>query len=150
MTRPLLALAIAAVAAAGCGIGSRAVEYSDPRTDAAAKTFSVTPGKANIYVYRDQVYLGDAPLEVVLDERWSAKLVGQTYFSVEVDTGMHRLRAKGEKETTLDVLVPAGANVLVRVEVSPSVLTLKATMYLMQEDEGRTGVAGCRRVDAFE
>jgi len=150
MMRPLLALTIAAVLAAGCGIGSRAVEYSDPREDAGGKSFAVAPGKGNIYVYRNQSYMRDAVLEVVLDERWSAKTVGQTYFMVEVDSGMHLLRARADPESTLDVLVAPGQNVFVRLQVSPAVMNVRGAMELKAEAEGRAGVLECRRVDAYE
>lgn len=150
MMRSLLALTFTAALAAGCGSFSRAIEYSDPRVDAAGKTFAVTPGKANIYVYRDQAYLGETALEVVLDEQWSAKTVGQTYFVVEVDSGMHLLRSRGDPESTLDVYVARGQNVFVWLQVSPSVVTVRGRMEVKDETEGKTGVQQCRRVDAFE
>ncbi len=150
MTRSLLALTIVAALAAGCGLSSRAIEYSDQRTDAAGKTFAVTPGKANIYVYRDQAYMGETPLEVVLDERWSANTAGQTFFVVEVDTGTHLLRSRGDTESTLDLYAAPGQNLFVWLQVSPSVITVRGRMELKDEAEGKAAVLRCRRVGAFE
>ena len=150
MTRSLLALTLVAFVAAGCGIGSRAVEYSDPRADAAGKAFAAAPGKGNIYVYRNQVYMRETPLEVILDERWTGKTVGQTYFMVEVDTGMHRLRTKGDTPSTLDVFVAGGKNVFVGLQINPGVMTAKGTMLLKDDGQGMAGVGECLRIDAIE
>jgi hypothetical protein len=150
MTRSFLAVTFLTVVAAGCGIGSRAVEYSDPRSDAAGKTFTVPPGKGNIYLYRNQVYMSDTPLEVVLDERWVGKTVGQTYFAVEVDTGKHELRAKGDTPSTLELFVSPGQNVFVLLQVSPSVMSIRGTLQLKDDTGGQAGVRECRRIDAFE
>jgi hypothetical protein len=141
---------LAAIAAGGCGVASRAVDYSDPRSDAAAKLFIAPPGRGNIYVYRDQVYLGDAPVDVVIDERWTGRLVGQTYVAVEVDTGLHVIRARGEKEATLDVLVGPGQNSFVWLQVGPALMSLRATLHPKAEADGRAAVAPCRRVDTYE
>jgi hypothetical protein len=150
MTRSLLTLITLAVVSAGCGAFSGTIEYSDPRADAAGKSFAVLPGKGNIYVYRNQVYLRETPLEVILDERWTGRTLGQTYFLVEVDTGMHVLRAKGDTEARLDVMVGPGQNVFVWLQVSPSLQTARGTMQVKVEGEGRAGVLECRRVEAFE
>ena len=150
MTRLFLAATGLALVAAGCGIGSRAVEYSDPRSDAAGKTFAVSPGKGNIYLYRNQVYMSDTPLEVVLDERWVGKTVGLTYFAVEVDTGKHELRAKGDTPSMLDVFVSPGQNVFVLLQVSPSVMSIRGSLQVKDETAGQAGVRECRRIEAFE
>lgn len=149
MMRSLLALTVAAVVASGCGV-SRAIEYSDPGMDAAGKTFTVAPGKANIYVYRNQAYMGETPLEVVFDETWSAKTFGQTYVMVQVDSGKHLIRSRGDTQSTLDVFVAPGENVFIRLQVSPSVISVRGTMQVKDEAEGKAGVLECRRVDAFE
>jgi hypothetical protein len=141
---------LSALAAGGCGGALHAVEYSDPRSDAAAKLFIVPPGRGNIYVYRDQVYLGDAPVDVVIDERWTGRLVGQTYVAVEVDTGLHLIRARGEKEATLDILVGPGQNSFVWLQVGPSLMSVRATLHPKAEAEGRAAVGPCRRVDMYE
>jgi hypothetical protein len=150
MTRIFLAATVLAVVAAGCGIGSSAVDYSDPRSDAAGKTFAVSPGKGSIYLYRNQVYMSETPLEVVLDERWVGKTVGLTYFAVEVDTGKHMLRAKGDTPTTLDVFVSPGQNVFVLLQVSPSVMSIRGSLQVKDETSGQAGVRECRRIEVFE
>ena len=150
MTRLFLAATVLALVAAGCGIGSRAVEYSDPRSDAAGKTFAVSPGTGNIYLYRNQVYMSETPLEVVLDERWVGKTVGLTYFAVEVDTGKHVLRAKGDTPSMLDVFVSPGQNVFVLLQVSPSVMSIRGSLQVKDETSGQAGVRECRRIEVFE
>lgn len=150
MKRSLLVLTIFAFVASGCGSGSRSAEFADPRADAAGKTFSVAQGKGNIYLYRNQVYMGEVPLDVILDEQWTGRTFGQTYFVVEVDTGMHLLRAKGDTEARLDVLVAPGENVFVWLQVNPSVMSANGTLHLKDDGEGKAGVRECRRVVAFE
>jgi len=150
MTRIFLAATVLALVTAGCGIGSRAVEYSDPRFDAAGKTFAVSPGKGNIYLYRNQVYMSETPLEVVLDERWVGNTRGLTYFAVEVDTGKHVLRAKGDTPSMLDVFVSPGQNVFVLLQVSPSVMSIRGSLQMQDETAGQAGVRECRRIEAFE
>lgn len=150
MTRSLLAAILLGVVAVGCGIGSRAVEYSDPRSDAAGKRFAAPPGRGNIYLYRNQVYMSDTPLEVVLDERWVGKTVGLTYFAVDVDTGKHVLRAKGDTPSSLELFVSPGQNVFVLLQVSPSVTSIRGTMQVTDEAGGQAGVLECRRIEAVE
>jgi hypothetical protein len=87
---------------------------------------------------------------VTLDERWTAKMSGQTFFVVEVDTGVHILRARGDVEALLDVYVQSGQNMFVQVEVSHSINNVRGTLQLKDGEEGRTGVMGCRRITAFE
>ena len=131
-----------------CGCSSfKSVLYTSPDRDAEAKQFRPEAARATLYVVRDQMYLGDELLEVVVNEDSLAWTKGMTYFVTRVAPGRSVVTARGEKHVSLDVYTEPGRLYFVQIEVRPSVSTLHATLRLVDDSTGREAVSSCRRVE---
>jgi len=139
-------LVSAAFLLVGCSSYTEAI-YTSPDRDAEAKMFRVDPARATLYVVRDQMYLGDERLEVVVNEDSSAWTRGMTYFVTRVAPGRSVVTARGDKHVSLDVYADPGRLYFVQIEVRPSVYTLHATPRLVDDSTGMEAVRSCRRVE---
>ena len=97
-------ITVAAILASGCA----SVQMAAPEKDAAAKTFAVKPGKANIYVYRNETMGAAVKMPVVLDGRMVGDTASKTYMKLEVAPGEHRVISKTENDALLSVNAVAG------------------------------------------
>jgi hypothetical protein len=137
-------MALAALTLAGCATPPTAT----PDLDAAAKTFAVPPGKANIYLFRDEVLGGAIAMDVYLN----GKLMGQTgpttYFKFEVLPGRYSILSKAENDSSIDVQAEAGRNYFVWQEVKMGMLYARNLLQQVDEQRGRAGVAQCKLIAA--
>ena len=99
------ALALA-VLASGCV----SVPMASPERDTAAKTFTVKPDKANIYVYRNETLAAAMKMPIVLNGKLVADTASMTYLLLEVPPGSHTLISKTENDSTLMLNADAGRN----------------------------------------
>jgi len=76
-------------------IGCASVPLAPLETDALVKNMTPLPGKALLYVYRDNQFLGSGiVLDVYIDEqRIRGKLAVGTYIAVVLEPGEHRFSA---------------------------------------------------------
>jgi hypothetical protein len=113
--------------------------------DAAAKTYQVKQGKANIYVYRNENLGGAIKLTLLMD----GKLVGdtgpKTYYLLEVEPGRHTLLSKAENDSVLELNAQAGRNHFVWQEVKMGLWQPRTLLQEVDEATGKAGVAECKR-----
>src|SRR5262245_8067608 len=110
MMKPrLAALAVLAALATGCA----SVPMAAPEADLAAKQFKPTPGKTNVYVFRDETFGQAVKMSVTLDGKLFGDTAAHTYLLTVVDPGKHTLVSKSENDSRLDFDAAAGANVFV-------------------------------------
>lgn len=128
--------------------GCASVPMADAQRDASAKTFAVAPGKANIYVYRNESMGASVKMDVALNDKPVGQTVAKTYMVLEVLPGKHKLSSEAENTSTLDLDVSAGRNYFVWQEVKMGVLYARNRLQLVDEAAGREGVAECKLVDA--
>jgi len=141
----VLGVISAAVLASGCA----SVPMASPERDSAAKTFSVKPGKANIYVYRNESMGAAIKMELVLDGRLVGSTAAKTYVLLEVNPGKHTLISKAENDSVLSVAAAAGRNYFVWQEVKMGVLVMRSALQLVDEATGKAGVAECKLIEGM-
>ena len=125
--------------------GCASVPMASLERDAAAKTYQVQPGKANIYVYRNENLGGAIKLTLLLD----GKLVGdtgpKTYYLLEVEPGLHKLLSKAENDSLLELNTEAGRNYFVWQEVKMGLWQPRTLLQQVDDATGKAGVEECKR-----
>jgi hypothetical protein len=144
-TISLAALFFVAALASGCA----SVPMANAERDTQAKTFAVpATGKANVYVYRNEVIGGAVKMDLALNGKPIGQTTAMTFVVLEVAPGKHNLVSKAENESRLDLVTEAGKNYFVWQEVKMGVLYARNLLQLVDEKTGRAGVAECRLIEA--
>lgn len=144
MMQPIRALSLVLVAcavllAAGCA----SVPMGDPQQDKSYKTFEPKPGKAGIYVYRNESFGGAVTMDVFLNDKLLGQTAAKTYLYAEVDPGTHSIRGKAENESTMRVIAEAGRNYFIWQEVKMGLLFARNELKTVDDKTGREGVLEC-------
>jgi uncharacterized protein YceK len=134
--KKFLLAAMVVASLAGCA----SVNMGSPEKDAAAKQFVITPGKAAVYVYRNETMGAAASMDVSLDGAAIGQTGAKTFLYKEVAPGKHTLVSKAENTDTLQFDAVAGAITYVWQEVKMGVLSARSKLKLVSETEGQKGV----------
>ncbi len=137
---------VAAVIASGCA----SVPMASSEMDTAAKSFAVKPGKANIYVFRNESMGAALRMTLVMDGKLVGSTAAKTYVLLEVDPGNHTLISKTENDSTLTVSTAAGRNYFVWQEVKMGAFSARSALQLVDEAKGKAGVAECKLIQAMK
>jgi PBP1b-binding outer membrane lipoprotein LpoB len=132
----------AAVLASGCA----SVQMAAPEMDTSAKSYAVKPNKANIYVYRNEVFGAAIKLPVLLNGRAVGDTASKTFMLLEVDPGSHTVVSKSENDAVLKVDAAAGRNYFIWQEVKMGMLQAGSMLHLVDEVTGKAGVAECKLI----
>jgi len=132
-----------ALLASGCA----SVPMASAEKDQAAKSYTVKPGKANIYVYRNEVFGAAIRMPVLLDSKPVGSTASKTYLLLEVNPGTHTLLSDTENASTLSVDAAAGRNYFVWQEVKMGGFSASSKLQLVDEAKGKAGVAECKLVE---
>ena len=136
---PLLFLATA------CSVASAPQELT-----VTALTFTPSPGKARIYVYRPSRLIGSgARLKIAIDSQVVGKTASGTFLMVEVDPGSHRITGV-TNESGNDVVIEALADSCYFFKLWPKmgVFSAQSGIEPMDAVEGRRAVQSARMVPA--
>ena len=144
MARRLAALAMMLLLAA-CAATRPAPEGQEE----AAKRHAPDPEKAGIYVYRDERFGSDIPMEVMLDGVPVGRTLGHTFFFKEVTPGEHRITSTYGRDAALELETRAGELYYVWQEVAVGGNGLRSRLHLVDPEQGREAVARCRMLDAW-
>jgi hypothetical protein len=144
VSRSALVLALA-VGAVGCASIPRAPK----ERDAEVKAFKSTPGKANLYVFRDEGMGGAVTMTVLLDGKPVGQTSGHTFVFTQVDPGAHKLISQAENDFELPITAEAGKNVFVWQEVKMGVFKARSNLHLVDDKRGQEGVNACELVAPF-
>jgi hypothetical protein len=131
---------IAAVSVTVLFAGCASVSMGDPKQDAALKEFKVAPGKAAIYVYRNESMGGAVKMDVKVDGVPMGQTAAKTYLYQEVAPGKHTVTSSAENTDTIEVDVKPGTLAYIWQEVKMGVMYARTKLHLMPEQEGRKGV----------
>jgi hypothetical protein len=112
--------------------------------DNKAKTFAIYSGKANIYVYRNEMFAFASKLPIAFDGKPIGDLGAKTYFFFVVSPGEHEVICNSENESKLKLTVESDRNYFVWVEAKTGILTLRSNLLNVDEAAGRRGVEECR------
>jgi uncharacterized protein (UPF0333 family) len=143
MLKKLLAMGIVVVAS-GCA----SVQMASPEQDAAAKSYAVKPGKANIYVYRNESMGAAIKMPVALNGRLVGDTAAKTYMLLEVTPGSHTVVSKTETDSTVTVKTAAGRNYFVWQEVKMGLMAARSQLQLVDDATGKAGVGECKLIAA--
>lgn len=121
--------------------GCASVPMDDPKQDAALKTFTVAPGQAGLFIYRDQILGSAVKLDVQVDGTPLGQTAVMTYLYTPVTPGRHLVSSSARNNASLEVDIEPGSLAYVRqqLEMGPRV-----GLYLVGEEEGRQGVQACK------
>jgi hypothetical protein len=128
--------------------GCASVPMMGAEEDTRAKSFAPSPGKANIYVYRNETMGAAITMDVSLDGKSAGKTASKTYFLFEVDPGTHALASTAENTSTLQVNAQPGRNYFVWQEVKMGVMTARSQLSLVDEATGKAAVNECKRIQS--
>lgn len=131
-----IALVAAAIALGGCA----SVPMGDPQKDAALKTFKVAPGKAGIYVYRNESMGAAIKMDVAINGQPLGQTAAKTYLYKEVPPGKYTITSTAENTDTLSIDAKAGTLSFIWQEVKMGFMVARSKLQLVSETEGRKGV----------
>lgn len=135
------------VAVVAGAVGCTTVPRAPKEHDLAAKAFTAPPpGKANLFVFRDESLGGVAKLSVLLDSKLIGDTQGHTFIHTSVEPGPHKLVSKSENDFVLPFTAEPGKNVFVWQEVKMGVWSARSQLHLVDEAQGRQRVAACELV----
>jgi hypothetical protein len=137
MSIRLISAAVVAFALVGCA----SVPMGDPAQDAALKTFpAAAPGKAGVYVYRNETFGAAVKLNVALNGQTLGSTASKTYYYKEVPPGKQTVTSYGENTDTLSFEAVAGKLYYVWQEVKMGLFTPRTQLHLVPEAKGQEGV----------
>jgi hypothetical protein len=137
--RRILASIILAALAAGCA----SVPMAPPERNAAAKEFRTTPGKANVYIFRDESFGGAVKMSIVLDGMLFGDTAAKTFLLATVAPGKHVLISKAENDDRLEFQAEAGKNLYVWQEIKMGVWAARSRLELVDEAAAKPRVLEC-------
>jgi hypothetical protein len=145
LTKVAAAGAVLVVAlASGCA----SVQMASAEQDAAAKSFAVKPGKANIYVYRNENFGAAIKMPVAVDGRLVGDTAAKTYLVLEVAPGPHTVVSKTENDASVTLIAAAGRNYFLWQEVKMGLVAARSNLQEVDEATGKAGVAECKLIQS--
>lgn len=127
--------------------GCASVPMASLEQDTAAKTYAVKPGKANIYVYRNENFGAAIKMPVAIDGRLVGDTAAKTYLKVEVASGNHTVTSKTENDASVSLQTTAGKNYFVWQEVKMGMWSARSQLHQVDEATGKAGVDECKLVE---
>jgi hypothetical protein len=143
-------LAILALFSLLLAMGCASVPMESADKDAAAKTYAVAPGKANIYVYRNETFGAAIRMPVVLNGRLVGDTASKTYYKVEVAPGAYTVVSKTENDAVVKLNAVAGRNYYVWQEVKMGMFAAGSALHEVDEATGRAGIAECMLATPYQ
>lgn len=143
-------LVIGAVLTAMTVSGCASVQMASDAQDSAAKTFQVKPGKANIYVFRNETFGAALKMPVALNGGLVGDTASKTYLLMEVDPGRHTVVSKTENDSTVEVNAVAGQNYFLWQEVKMGLMSARSNLQLVDEKTGKAGVNECKLIEGVK
>jgi hypothetical protein len=120
--------------------GCASVPMSTPDQDAKAKGFSPLPGRASLYIYRNENFGAAIPMTVSVNKRMLGQTAAKTYFQLNVAPGRYTIESNSENVSTLNLWVDAGKNYFVWQEVKMGMWSARSALQQVDETKGRAGV----------
>jgi len=146
MFKQLTFTALLALAALTAGCAS--VKMADDSQDAQAKTFQVTPGKANIYVYRNESMGAGVKMPVTLNGKPVGETVAKSYLMLAVPAGQQTLVSSAENDSELKLTAEPGKNYFVWQEVKMGFIKARNNLQVVDDKTGRAGVTESKLIQA--
>jgi hypothetical protein len=145
----ILCFVISGCVSAAMMLTPPSVPIAAGREDAEAKRFQSQPGKASIYVIREDTFTGQAVLfQVSLDGKDQGKLSRGTYFLLMVPPGKHVVAFAGDADRGAETIYATEGGIYY-LEIRPkSSMTAPPThIFRIDQQRGRNLVLGGRRAE---
>lgn len=139
---------IAGILLASSLAGCSGVPMGAPEQDAALKKFTIAPGKAGVFVYRNETKGEGRKMAVEIDGRPVGATIAQTYLYQEVTPGRHTVTSKAENTDTLAFEARAGQLHYVWQQMKMGIERDRAKLSLADEPAGQQGVRESRLVES--
>jgi len=141
--QPRLSLFLLAVTLGGC----RTAPLAPIAEDAAGKSFAPPVGNGNLYIVRDETFIGRAYVfEVLVDGRLLGVTGPGTYLLVALSPGTHKVASTHTRFFSVDVAVEGGKNHFIRQIPHVDWPEPSASLIPIEENDGRAAVSKCKRV----
>jgi hypothetical protein len=147
MRNSIVAVLVAFLIATVSGCAS--VPMASQDEDAKAKTFQVQPGKANIYLFRDEVFGAAVSVPVALNGKVAGKTGSKTYFLWEVSPGDYEVMSLGENNSVVRLRADAGKSYYIWQEMKMGLLQARTSLHQVDEQRGKAGVTASTRLQAM-
>jgi hypothetical protein len=144
---PILVATILFCFCAACSSFEGPGQLGSAEKDAQAKSFVVVPDKASIYIYREQGYMGNEEITVDVGKWAGGRTIGKTFLFMFVNPGDYVITARGDERAELRIEAEAGQIYFVKMRVRPAPVTANASLELVDEETGKTGVRKCKVVE---
>ena len=148
MFRKILIIATLAYVALVSGCAS--VPMASVEEDAKAKSYTVAPGKSNIYIYRNENFGAAVKLNVEMDGKVVGQTAAKTYFALEVEPGKHSITTRSENVSTVDLVTEVGKNYFVWQEVKMGMFGPRSKMQVVDEAKGKADVGECKLIQVVK
>lgn len=132
-----------ALAATGCA----SVPMAPAEADAKAKTFAPIPGKANVYIYRNEGMGAAIKMGIYVDDQGVAQTAANTYVNLALAPGKHIIRSHAENNSDVVLDAKAGQNYFLWQEVKIGVMSARNKLQLVDAATGMAGVRECKLVE---
>lgn len=128
--------------------GCASVKMADENQDAQAKTFQVSPDKANIYVYRNESMGAGVKMPVALNGKPVGQTVAKSYLMLTVPAGQQTLVSSAENDSELKLTAEPGKNYFVWQEVKVGFIKARNNLQVVDDKTGRAGVSESKLIQA--
>lgn len=145
MVRKLIASGMLSVALLMTGCAS--VPMASKSADAQAKTFTPDPGKAVLYVYRNETIGAAIKMPLLVDGESVGDTAAHTYVRKDLSPGQHTITSKTEKDSTLTIDMVAGQIYYVWQEVKMGMFSARSALHQVDAAKGQKGVEESKLVN---
>lgn len=139
----------AAIAVAVITTGCASVPMASPEADAAAKTFTVNPTKANVYIYRNESMGAAIEMPVTVNGSEVGKTAANTFIFLTLDPGTYQVVSKTENDSTVVLNAQAGQNYFLWQEVKMGTWSAGSHLQEVAEHVGKAGVNECSMIQNY-
>lgn len=140
-------LTVGAVITVLLASGCASVPMASVEQDTAAKSFATKPGRANIYVYRNETMGAAIKMPVALNGKLVGDTASKTYLLLDVAPGSHTVTSKTENDSSVTVNAVAGRNYFLWQEVKMGLMAARSNLQQVDEATGKAGVQECKLIE---
>ena len=112
--------------------------------DRQAKKFTPIPGKAIVYIYRDEFLAVEERMDIIVDGKSIANAVLYSYVKIELLPGIHEVVSRTERDAKLVIDVNDGQVYFIQLKCAPGLLKTRSKLILVSEQIGKGEVEKCR------
>lgn len=137
----IAATILAVMSLAGCAT----VPMASSQMDQQAKLFQAPPGKANIYVYRNETFGAALKMHVQLDGKPVGETAADTYLDLTVAPGQHKIDSN-DGDSVVYVDAKPGQNYFVWQEMKMGLISGHTKLHVVDTATGEKGVGECKLI----